>query len=120
MIVENGICYPDDRAAPIKVTGFFIHSDFIIDVKFSTGEWKKVDFSPLLNTPAFKPLSDLSCFKKVTLEYGTLNWMDGEIDIAPEYLFEKGVPLSIDSSCVAETAASYSSSPLTILPKPKQ
>jgi hypothetical protein len=55
---------------------------------FSTGEEKEIDISPLLNEPVFKVLQDISVFNSVYVDYGTVVWNNGTIDIAPEYLYE--------------------------------
>ena len=63
-----------------------------IMVLFNDGIRKVVDFTTLLHQyPVFKSLQDINVFKnfKVT---DTLEWENGEIDIAPEYLYENGVP----------------------------
>ncbi len=36
----------------------------------------------------FAPLQDIAKFKNITLRYGgVVTWLDGQLDIAPEYLF---------------------------------
>ena len=36
----------------------------------------------------FEPLKDIEIFKNIKLEYGgVITWLDGQLDIAPEYLF---------------------------------
>ena len=36
----------------------------------------------------FKPLKDIDVFKNIKLEYGgVITWLDGKLDVAPEYLF---------------------------------
>ena len=62
-------------------------------VRFSTGETKIFDCSSLLDTPAFAPLRDVEAFRGVYIDYGVTVWNDGAIDISPEYLYEKGVPV---------------------------
>ena len=44
---------------------------------------------PLLKEAAFAPLSDEDVFRGVYIDYGVTVWNDGDIDIAPEYLYEK-------------------------------
>ena len=36
-----------------------------------------------------KPLLDHNIFKAAQVEYGVVTWMDGDIDIAPETMYEK-------------------------------
>ena len=63
-----------------------------IAVLFNDGVKKIVDFTNLLkrNMPVFKPLENIDMFKKFTVT-DTLEWDNGNIDIAPEYLYENGV-----------------------------
>lgn len=63
-----------------------------IAVLFNDGGKKIVDFTNLLkrNMPVFKPLENIDLFKKFTVT-DTLEWDNGNIDIAPEYLYENGV-----------------------------
>ena len=60
-------------------------------VRFSTGEEKKVDISSLLNEPVFNTLKNITVFNSVYVDYGTVVWNNGTIDIAPEYLYENAV-----------------------------
>lgn len=57
-----------------------------IAVLFNDGVKKIVDFTNLLkrNMPVFKPLENIDLFKKFTVT-DTLEWDNGNIDIAPEY-----------------------------------
>jgi hypothetical protein len=63
-------------------------------VRFSTGEEKEIDISSLLDEPVFRFLRDLSLFKNVYVDYGTVVWENGTIDIAPEYLYNTGIPVT--------------------------
>lgn len=61
-------------------------------VKFNNGEMKKVDISVFLNYPMYKELNDYNFFKQVKADGMTVYWND-DIDIDPDYLYEKGVKL---------------------------
>ena len=68
---------------------------FRIEVWFNDGILKIVDLADVIeNYPVFKPLSDLHRFKKFRVT-DTLEWEDGRIDIAPEYLYENGIQVGI-------------------------
>ena len=45
--------------------------------------------SRLLETAAFQPLRDAAVFNGVYIDYGITVWLNGEIDIAPEYLYKE-------------------------------
>ncbi len=95
MYIKDGIAYAEDAPIPIKVSGVRPMSDYKLWVRFSNGEAKIIDFTLLLNTPAFSPLKDKDVFKSVYIDYGMTVWNDGEIDIAPEYLYKNGI--SVDA-----------------------
>ena len=84
----DGIVYADNPT-PLQTIKFVRPLDrHKLMVRFSTGEEKEIDISPLLNEPVFRPLQDLNIFKNVYIDYGTVVWCNGTIDIAPEYLFD--------------------------------
>jgi len=56
---------------------------------------KKIDVSAFLDEPVFKPLQDINVFKSAYIDYGTVVWYDGTIDIAPEYLYASGISATI-------------------------
>ncbi|MBQ0080452.1 MAG: DUF2442 domain-containing protein [Alistipes sp.] len=65
--------------------------DYQIKVVFNDGACRVFDFSSIISKyPVFKELGDLSKFRNYVLT-DTLEWNDGEIDIAPEYLYENGM-----------------------------
>lgn len=63
-----------------------------IMISFNDGVRRIVDFTNLINRfPVFKALGDINVFKKFRVT-DTLEWDNGNIDIAPEYLYENGLP----------------------------
>ena len=46
---------------------------------------------PLLSEPVFTQLADVAIFRDVYIDHGVTVWADGEIDIAPETLYEMSV-----------------------------
>jgi len=56
---------------------------------FTNGETRIFNMEPYLKYPVFLPLSDINIFNLAKVEYGTVTW-PGEIDIAPETLYERG------------------------------
>ncbi|MDR0688869.1 MAG: DUF2442 domain-containing protein [Spirochaetaceae bacterium] len=69
--------------------------DYRMRLEFSTGETREFDFAPLLDTPCFRPLREKALFDQVYLDHGVPSWDGGNIDIAPEALFEAGTSWSI-------------------------
>ncbi len=73
----------------LTITDVEYISDYTLLCTFSTGERRKVDLTPLLAYPAFGELRDKQKFIQFGLE-DTIFWANGA-DIAPEYLYERGV-----------------------------
>lgn len=90
MYIKDGIAYAEDPKPFIKVCGVRPLKNHKLWVRFSTGESKIFDFTELLSTPAFAPLKSEDVFNGVYIDYGVPVWQDGQIDIAPEYLYENG------------------------------
>lgn len=91
MYVVNGIAYAGEQKPLLKVSGVRPMEDYRLWVRFNTGEAKVFDFKPLLDRPAFASLSDMAVFNSVYIDYGVPVWNDGDIDIAPEALYEHGI-----------------------------
>ena len=91
MYIRNGIAYAGEPTPLLEISGVRPLEDFNLWVRFSTGEVKIFDFKPLLKEPGFVPLQDDKVFRSVYIDDGCTVWNDGDIDIAPEYLYENGV-----------------------------
>jgi hypothetical protein len=65
-------------------------NDYMLKVAFSTGEVKLFDVKPYLEKGIFKKLQDERLFRQVYVDYETVCW-PGQLDIAPETLFNKGI-----------------------------
>lgn len=74
----------------LQVTNVEYIGDYSLICTFNNGEKRKVDLTPLLEYPAYEELKDKSKFEQFGLDE-TIFWANGA-DIAPEYLFENGVP----------------------------
>lgn len=65
-------------------------SDYKIKLIFNDGVSKIFDFADLVERyDVFKPLKNKDMFKAFSIT-DTLEWNNGCIDIAPEYLYEHG------------------------------
>ena len=91
MYIIDGIAYAGERKPPIKVSGVRPLDGRRLWLRFNTGEIKIFDFTPLLSSPAFAPLNDQTVFSGVYIDYGVTVWENGDIDIAPEYLYMNAV-----------------------------
>lgn len=66
--------------------------DYTLIITFATGEKKLYDCKPLLNHGVFKALNNIDFFMQAHSDGTTVVWNE-DIDIAPESLYEKGVPI---------------------------
>ena len=88
--INEYVYYVSDPEWVVKdVTPF---SDFTLLVEFIGGEKKTYDCKPLLDLGVYKDLKDVSFFMKAHVEGDTVAWND-MVDIAPENLWEQGVPI---------------------------
>ena len=62
----------------------------ILRVAFNTGEVVDVDFLSHFQGEAFQKLRDEDTLKNFDYSLGFLTWLDGRIDVAPEYLLSIG------------------------------
>jgi hypothetical protein len=70
--------------------------DYIMLITFSTGETRLFDATNL-EGKVFEPLKDKSVFQNAEIEHGVVTWNNGEIDCAPEYMYENSYEYSMIS-----------------------
>ena len=88
MIVRNGTCYAENLKPILKITAFEDCGNHQMRVVFNDGATRIFDGRSLLQGEAFAPLSDVKVFADCKLDYETLTWLDGELDVAPEFVYE--------------------------------
>ena len=94
MYIIDGIAYAGERTRAIRVSGVKPLPDYKLWLRFNTGEIRIFDFKPLLSSAGFAPLNDVETFREVYIDYGVTTWLDGDVDIDPEYLYEQSTPIS--------------------------
>ena len=99
MYIIDDIAYADDSRPALRVCGVRPLENHRLWVRFNDGTAKEVDLTPILNDPAFKPLQDEKTFSRAYIDFNTVVWNDGEIDISPEWLYKNGV--TVDSVMLA-------------------
>lgn len=75
--------------------------DYTLLLTFSGGETRLYDARPLLDKAIYAPLRNLAFFLRAKADCGTVVW-DDDVDIAPEHLYERSVPVR---ACVTENPA---------------
>lgn len=66
--------------------------DFRLHLEFENGEKRIFDMTPLLGKKPFVRLKGSPLFLAARVDYGTVCW-PGNIDIAPETLYDRSVPV---------------------------
>jgi hypothetical protein len=77
----------------IDVVSVKARLDFQLDLEFKNGERRRFDMRPLLELKPWNRIAKLPLFERARVDYGTVVW-PGEIDIAPETLYDCSTPLS--------------------------
>ncbi len=65
--------------------------DFCLELWFNSGDHRIFDVRPYLNKGVFTQLQSLELFKQAFVALDTVCW-PGNLDIAPETLFDRSVP----------------------------
>jgi hypothetical protein len=91
MYIVNNICYAGNKSDEIKIAAAKALRGGILLVTFSSGEQKLFD-TTLLSGSAFEPLRNEDIFQQFSIFHGILTWLNGEIDIAPETVYEMSYP----------------------------
>jgi len=88
MIVQSGMCYADTRAPVLKIVEAKSRGGYELDVLFNNGDRRIFNGRKLLVGEVFAPLTDEKVFNDFRLDYETLTWLNGEVDVAPEFVYE--------------------------------
>jgi len=69
--------------------------DYQLELRFENGELRRFDMRPLLEIKPWNRIASRKLFEHAKVEYGTVVW-PGEIDIAPETLYDDSLPLYVN------------------------
>lgn len=86
----DGVCYAGTPAQEARIIEAIPLQGGMLLVTFSSGERRLFDTTTISGS-AFVPLRDGTAQDSVVVEHGFLSWLDGEIDLAPEYVLEHSV-----------------------------
>ncbi|MBF0311587.1 MAG: DUF2442 domain-containing protein [Magnetococcales bacterium] len=75
------------------VTQAIALSEYQLHLRFDNGEIRQFDCTPYLTRGVFIRLQDKNLFAQARVAFGTVTW-PGELDIAPETLYQRSVPVS--------------------------
>jgi hypothetical protein len=71
--------------------------DYQLELKFTNGELRHFYMRPFLTMKPWNRIASPFQFERVKVEYGTVVW-PGEIDIAPETLYDDSKPLYVNEN----------------------
>lgn len=65
---------------------------YLLELEFENGDQRVFDMAPLMDKKPFCRVKQAGTFFAARVDYGTVVW-PGEIDIAPETLYDRSVPV---------------------------
>lgn len=89
MYIKDGIARAGEAAPELEVASARYVGNLQMVVAFSNGEKRLLDAMELSDMPALAPLMDEGVLAGFSVDRGVLTWLDGEIDIAPEAVYQR-------------------------------
>jgi hypothetical protein len=74
--------------------------DFSLELWFNTGDHRLFDARPYLNRGVFTRLQNIALFKQAFVALDTVCW-PGNLDIAPETIYDRSLPIAETSEAAA-------------------
>ena len=74
-----------------RVTAVRPNPDFTLSIVFTSGEARRFDVKPYLDTGIFRELRDPQAFQLVRPVLGSIQWAGGQ-DLCPDTLYDESEP----------------------------
>ncbi len=74
-----------------SVTSVLAQDNYQLGITFNNGEQGVLDMKPYLDFGVFQKLKESVLFSNVKVAFDTVEWADVEIDLDPEFVYEKSV-----------------------------
>lgn len=87
MYEKDGIVYAGKNNKVFSIVSVRNLGNYNLLILFSNHQERIVDCKKLLQFEIFEELKDINVFNSYELDGTTLTWLDGKLDIAPEYLY---------------------------------
>ena len=81
----------------LDVVSVNVHPGYRLRLEFENGERRLFNMTPYMDKKPFNRLKDSPIFHCAHVDYGTVVW-PGNIDIAPETLYDDSVPINDPAS----------------------
>lgn len=88
MYEKDGIVYAGKNNKVFSIVSVRNLGNYNLLILFSNHQERIVDCKKLLQFEIFEELKDINVFNSYKLDGITLTWLDGKLDIAPEYLYD--------------------------------
>lgn len=88
MYEKDGIIYAGENNKVFSIVSVRNLGNYNLLILFSNHQERIVDCKKLLQFEIFEELKDIEVFNSYKLDGTTLTWLDGKLDIAPEYLYD--------------------------------
>lgn len=88
MYEKDGIVYAGENKKVFSIVSVRNLGNYNLLILFSNHQERIVDCKNLLKFDIFEELKDINVFNSYKLDGITLTWLDGKLDIAPEYLYD--------------------------------
>lgn len=87
MFISNGMVCGGEPPAQIKIVNAKPLENRMMILTFNSGEERLFD-STVLTGPVYEPLEITEIFNSVAIEHEVVTWKNGDIDCAPEFMYE--------------------------------
>ncbi|MCM1251658.1 MAG: DUF2442 domain-containing protein [Clostridium sp.] len=94
MYILNGIVYGGEPKENLEICSVKVLDNMIMLITFSTGETRLFD-ATILDGEVFQPLKLEDIFKNPVIDYGVVTWDNGNIDCAPEFMYDNSYEYSM-------------------------
>ncbi len=94
MYIIDDVCYSGKLVSGIKVMSVKPLQGRMMLVTFSTGETRLLDTTELQGS-VFTILNDEKIFNNPRIFHGVITWDNGNVDIAPEAVYEKSYEYTV-------------------------
>lgn len=88
MYEKDGIVYAGENKKVFSIVSVRNLGNYNLLILFSNHQERLVNCKKLLKFEIFEELKDINVFNSYKLDGITLTWLDGKLDIAPEYLYD--------------------------------